>query len=114
MTSPSTSGMSVSEVLDSVTGHDEIAVDNAFQIDLYTGNKAKPMKLPRALVFVLKRREGLDDHAAKEFALGLTVKDLDAYFEKDADELDPEEHESPLGSGSSELGSVPSDSGSGV
>jgi hypothetical protein len=83
--------MTVSEAMETLTGFDEIAVEKTFGIDFYAGNESHPLRPVRAMVFVLKRREGMSDNDAKDFALGLTAKDLNEFFEDEPDEVMPEE-----------------------
>jgi hypothetical protein len=76
----STTTMTLTDLLNSTTGFDEVAVTNRFGIDLYVGNDAHPMKVARAAVFVHLRREGMNDADAYNQAMNMGVGDIDGYF----------------------------------
>lgn len=89
--------LSEEEFLESLTGHEELAVKRVFGDtigDLLIG--ARSMYL-RGLVFVHERRGGADDTAAHTAALDLPVKRVLAYFPESEDgaDLDAEE-ENPV------------------
>lgn len=85
----STSGLTFEEMSESITGFDEIAVEKHMEIDLYQDGERKPVKLVRALVFVHLRRQGISDTDAKDQVQGMTVKQVNAYFDQNQD-LDPD------------------------
>lgn len=84
------------EVFDSLTGFDEIAIAQHFgQTVMDLAAKDQSM-FGRALIFVVKRREGANDDDARNAALGLTMKEYVAYFddanvEANAEELGKDE-----------------------
>lgn len=76
------------EVLESINGFEEAAVEKAFgsdPIELAQGNKY--MKFIRALVFVVKKREGLNDVQARQAAMEMPMSELQNFF------VEPEEEE---------------------
>lgn len=89
--------VSVSEMSESITGFDEIAIERVMGVDLYAQDNQKPMMLMRSLVFVAFKREGLADHEAREKALSLSVKDINNFFEEEADDAIPSEPDSEQG-----------------
>jgi hypothetical protein len=74
------------EVADSVTGFDEMSVSQHFGKPLSDLQLTDASMWGRALVFVLKRREGLDDDDARNAALGMTIKDISDSFGDDSDD----------------------------
>lgn len=70
----------VAEVFDSVTGFEEIAVATHFGRTVEDLGNNDSRMFGRALVFVVKRREGLDDVAAREAALAMPFKELNEDF----------------------------------
>lgn len=68
------------EVFDSLTGFDEIAIAQSFghTISDLAGND--PSMFSRALIFVIKRRDGATDHDAREASLALTMKENNEFF----------------------------------
>ena len=90
------------ELMESITGFDELAVDKHFGIDVYIGDPSHPVTLLRALVFIDRRHHGDTDAQAKEHALGLTISAVHDYFSDDPEDFDPEEPDSDAGKGASE------------
>lgn len=86
----SNTDMSVEEVMESLTGFDEIAMEKHMGIDVYTQAEAKPVVLMRALVFVLLRRGGQSDTDARQRVQEMSVKSVQEFFTDD-DELMPDE-----------------------
>lgn len=75
------------EVTASLNGFDEIAISKAFGADIMDLQQAKPMSFLRALVFVLKRREGMKDGEAKNAALTLTIREVNDTFADEEDDV---------------------------
>lgn len=77
----------VTEVIQSLTGFDELAVEKWFKASVMDLNATMT---GRALVFVLERRNGAaDDKAAYGTAMRLSLKDVDDRFTKeDVDDVD--------------------------
>lgn len=86
----------VDEVMGSVTGFDEMAIEQAFGLDVYQDGVRKPLMTLRALVFADLRHGGASDADAKNQALGLTSKQVNEYFAQD-EEIDPDEPETEAG-----------------
>lgn len=86
----------IDEVLESINGFEEVAVEKAFgadPIELAQGQKL--MKFTRAMVFVVKKREGLNDLQARQAAMEMTMADLQTFFVmSDDDDEDPKEETS--------------------
>jgi hypothetical protein len=98
------SGFSAEEVFDSLTGFDEIAISQHFGRTVSELGEKDQSMFGRALVFVLKRRDGASDDEARNAALGLTMKEFTAFFaepsedEAGKDEAPEEQPESSLSS----------------
>lgn len=86
----STQKMSGAEMVQSLTGFDEIAIEQAFNKPLDQLANSNTM-LARALVFVDLRREGRNDGQARKDAMGMSIREVLAYFPDDEDEVMPEE-----------------------
>ena len=79
--------MSVSEMTESLTGFEEIAVEKHMHVDVYLDAETKPMKVLRALVFVDAVREGLTVPDAVKRAQEMPMKQVqDAFPDDDADD----------------------------
>jgi hypothetical protein len=78
------------EVLDSLTGFDEMAIKQHFGQTVAGLTKDETM-LGRALVFVLKRRDGLVDDDARNAALEMSLKGVTSYFAEDSEESGKDE-----------------------
>lgn len=74
------------EVFDSVTGFDEIAIANHFGATVQELAEKDASMFARALIFVVKRRDGLDDNEARNAALGLSMKEFREFFAEASDE----------------------------
>lgn len=85
------SEMTVEEMMESLTGYEEIAIAKAFGSDILALAEKSPTQVGRALVFVVKTREGLDHNKAKHAALSLTLREVDDSFADDEDEVMEEE-----------------------
>lgn len=90
----------VTEAMESLTGFDEIAIEKHMGYDVYTqpetGN-TRPMTLMRSLVFVYKRRDGLNDVEARKACLDMTAGQVNDYFADDPEEIDPDDPETEAG-----------------
>lgn len=69
--------LTVEDAARSLTGFDELAVERAFGKDI---GELSAVRVTRALVFVLQRRLGLDDTAAYNAAMGMSLADCEAQF----------------------------------
>lgn len=102
MTQPSTDQMTLEEATESLTGFDEVAIEKLWGDDITTLLTTKVTRAMRAVVFVLKRREGLNDKEAHAAAMALTLGEVGEYFADEPDEVMPEDPETELGKGDSE------------
>lgn len=92
----SVTDLTADEMVESLTGFDEIAVEKHFGADV-SALRTRPFSFIRALVFVHQRREGLTDPDARTAALSLTIGDLNGYFAEGPEEIDPEEPDTEPG-----------------
>lgn len=83
--------ITASEMLESLTGFDELAIANHFGAEALELAEKKPTMLARALAFVNMTREGLDVQVAKKKAMELTIRQSNEYFSESEDEAMPEE-----------------------
>ena len=79
------------EVFDSLTGFDEIAISQHFGRTVSDLGSQDQSMFGRALVFVVKRREGANDDDARNAALGLTLTDLVGFFAEASEESGKDE-----------------------
>lgn len=78
----------VVEMINSLTGYDEIAIEKNYGgVDFF---ELKGLTTIRALVFVQLRRDGQADKDAKRAVLEMTVGECNAFFTEDT-ETDPEQ-----------------------
>jgi hypothetical protein len=89
----STTGLTVEEMIESLTGFEEIGIAKHFDMEWSDLAEAKPGMFLRSLVFTLHTREGKTAPEAKTQALTLTLKQVNDYFEDD-DEVTPDEPDS--------------------
>lgn len=78
--------LSMEEAVESLTGFDEIAIEGAFGADVTTLLTEKPTKAARALLFVMKRREGMKDPEARKAVMEMRLGDVQSYFIDEDDE----------------------------
>jgi hypothetical protein len=78
------SRQSVEETFRSLNGFDEIAIENVFRKPI---GDLDASKTARALVFTLKRRDGLADNDAFRGCMEMTLGDIDGYF-SDSEQAD--------------------------
>ena len=83
--------LTVSDVVDSLTGFDEVAIKIAYKGDL---SSLDPTTLTRALKFVLLRRAGVDDRSAFGQVMAMTLAQVKASFLDEPDEDDDEVEDS--------------------
>jgi hypothetical protein len=79
------------ELFESMTGYDEIAIGKAFGA---TPTELQGTLLGRAMVFIALRRAGSNDVDALDGAMKVTVKELADYFVPEGDEESGKESES--------------------
>ena len=99
--SASKSDMTASEMLESLTGFDEVAIAKHFGAEALELAEKKPTMLARALAFVHMTREGRDAAAARADAMGLSIRQANDYFLDSEDEVTPEEPVTAEGEGGS-------------
>jgi len=97
--------MTASEVVQSLTGYEEIAIEKALGKPIeHLGTESG---LLRALAYVTEKRGGSSESDAKRRALSLTRKELETYFSDDEDEVMPDEPVTDSGKPSSSSASAP-------
>lgn len=74
-----TTALTVDEVFDSLTGFDEMAIAQHFGRTV-TELGDDPSMFGRALVFVVQRRDGATDDAARNASLEMRMKDVTEFF----------------------------------
>ena len=94
-----TEQITATEMVQSLTGFEELAIERYMAVDPYGDAERKPMAVMRALVFVLRKREGLKDAEAREAAMSMPMGELQTVFAEEEPELDPENPETPAGEG---------------
>lgn len=80
--------ITASEMVESLTGFEEIAIEKHMGIDPYADGERKPLKVMRALVFVRATREGMDAPKAREHAMTLSMGQVQEQFAEDEPEID--------------------------
>ncbi len=95
---------SISEVVLSLTGYEEIGIAKAFNTDV---ENLSSQKQPRAMAFVLFKREGLDHEAAYDACMKATQREVLEKFGVDVDELMADEPETEQGKESSDGSKAP-------
>lgn len=79
------------DVLDSLSGFDEIAIATAFGHTVAVLVQDHQSTFARALVFILKRRDGLSDVEAYQASMEMPLKAVLAYFAEDSEESGKDE-----------------------
>lgn len=80
----------MSEVMESLNGFDEIAIEQAFGAPITDLLETKPTTGARALLFVIRRRDGMKDNEARKAVMEMRLGDVQGYFVDDEDEdLEP-------------------------
>lgn len=74
------------EVADSVTGFDEMSITQHFGKPLAELQFTDGSMWGRALMFVLKRRDGLNDDDARNAVLNMTIKEVFESFATDSED----------------------------
>jgi len=77
--------ITVSELADELTYHDEVAVQRVFGFDIYDAlvgisSGDFPVKFLRAAVFLERRHAGVEDKEAEEYAKAMKSGDVLNYF----------------------------------
>lgn len=84
-----TAELTANEMLESLTGYDEIAISRAFGRDPLELAESKPTMLARSLAFVHMTREGQSADVAKKAAMELSIRQANDYFQDSEEELLP-------------------------
>lgn len=93
--------ISASEMVQSLTGFEEIAIEEHMGVDPYSDFQTKPLRVLRALVFVQKTREGAKPRDAKNHAMNLSMQSVQDSFEDETDEVMEDEPVTEAGKDSS-------------
>lgn len=94
------SGLSYNELSQSLTGYDELAIEEKFNFAYDRLLGLSFVKAGRALLFVHFRRNGLTDDEAYKKVMRMTVRETNDAFvdaDDDADDLDPDEPDTEQG-----------------
>jgi hypothetical protein len=94
------------DMVNSLTGFDEIAITKHMGLDVYTDAETKPIGIARCLIFVAERRDGSTDVEARNTAMNMTLKDVQEYFSDD-DEVTPDEPDTDQGKDDSQTDEQP-------
>lgn len=94
-----TTQITASEMVESLTGFEEIAIEKHMGIDPYADGERKPLKVMRALVFIRATRDGMDAAKAREHAMSLSMGQVQEQFADDEPEIDPDAPETEPGKG---------------
>lgn len=89
--------MTGTEMQESLTGYDEIAIEQSWGKTLQVLASDHVTKFQRALVFVHQRREGLSDADAKKACMEMGLGEVQGYFADDPEDIDDEEPETDAG-----------------
>lgn len=94
--------MNVAEMVETLTGFEEIAISKRFGSTIEQIGVTSGFTLNRALAFVLRKRDGMNDDEAYEAVMSMPLKAVtDLFSGEDDDEIDPEEPETEAGKGGS-------------
>lgn len=83
------------EVAESLTGFDEIAIKQKFGMALKPLGDEDQTQFLRALVFVLRRRDGKQDAEAFHLAQAATLSEVSAQFQQPGEEAEADFVEPP-------------------
>jgi hypothetical protein len=85
--------LTLGEVVDSMTGHEEWAVSRQFGV-IISELTLDPSMVRRAAIFVVKKREGMNEDEARNYALDLTILKTMTFFAEESEEAGKDESES--------------------
>ena len=100
----------LSEMVESLTGYDELAIEKHFGAPISDLMNSKPTTGIRGLIFVHKTRENFSAVDAKKQAMELPMRGAMDYFASDEQEPLPEEPVTEQGKDSEPFGSEPANS----
>lgn len=89
--------MTADEMIESLTGFDEIAIAKHFGAEWTELTNTKPSTFNRSLVFVHLTREGRSAAAAKDEVMNMNLRAVKDYFAPDVDEVVPDSPDSESG-----------------
>lgn len=78
---PKTTETTLAELLDDITGYDELSIEKELERSLETLSDNSTL-LTRAMIAVHRMRQGDKHHVAWKFAMDMKVKDVTSYFAK--------------------------------
>lgn len=90
-TKTKSTGMTLEEMVDTLTGHEEVEMEQCF------GQLVIPSKDLRSLVFVTLRREGAEVVDAKARVLEMSRKDAKALFVDEDEDIDLDQPDTASG-----------------
>lgn len=91
-------GMTIEEMVESLTGFDEIAIEKHFDgFDIYAGGEKKAVRAMRVLAFVWHRRQGANDREALQTVQNLPFKAVSDYWLDTEEEIDPDQPDTASG-----------------
>lgn len=96
--------LSFSDMVGSLTGYEEVAIEERFGEPVGRLMRAALTKAGRALIFIEEQRKGAKPADAYKTAMGMRLTDVnDCFFDEDEDEddVDPDNPDSELGKGAS-------------
>lgn len=91
----------VDELLNSLTGYDELAITKAFDKSIFELAEQAASHYLRALIFVTELRAGKKADEAKKSVLSLTIRQAQDFFSDEPDEPTPDAPITSAGKGSS-------------
>lgn len=105
ITLPEKSELGFNEFVETLTGHEEAAIEQRFGLDPYSLLETQEVKASRAFVYVHQRRylDRLEvkgsDAKAYAYAMDLSLKAVSGFWADEIDEPDPEQPVTPVGEG---------------
>lgn len=75
-----------SEAIETLTGYEEESIAKAF--GAHFGDLPAVSTMKRALVYVARKREGLDHAKAKDAAMSVALKEINDFFAPDEEDSD--------------------------
>lgn len=100
--------LTTDEVLDSLTGHEELWIADQFgrPIGEFITN---PSMYRRVLIFVLKRREKVNENDARAAAMDMQIKDVLKFFATEDDDESPGDVDADVEPGKAHVASESAD-----
>ena len=102
---PTSSELGMNEFVETLTGHEEAAVEQRFGLDPYALLETSDVKASRALVYVHQARHlktlDVKNHEPKAYAsaMDMTLKQVGDFWPDDVEEPNPEQPVTPAGEG---------------